>query len=206
MTVKALKKNNMNRRRKGPMFKMKSGNKTTFKMMGSTSPMRNDPPVAETEELVTQDSRIGTHIGDLGKNFKTGSQGLTSTAKNRQEEQEIFDNIMNQEDGKIVPGKSFSKLFGGKWTKGWTDPKTKVFHENTWSNEDGKNVQQMRTGFNANMAGTVSSGDGNIIGTTEVDRYGKVIDPSKVEKITSEFGRRQRLIAKGIDPDYKSNE
>ena len=33
----------MHRRRKGPMFKMKSGNKTTFKMMGSTSPIRKDP-------------------------------------------------------------------------------------------------------------------------------------------------------------------
>jgi len=33
----------MHRRRKGPAFTMKSSNKTTFKMMGSTSPIRKDP-------------------------------------------------------------------------------------------------------------------------------------------------------------------
>ena len=42
----------MHRRKKGPTFKMKSGNKTTFKMMGSTSPVKQTDPPADNEAYV----------------------------------------------------------------------------------------------------------------------------------------------------------
>ena len=61
----------MHRRRKGPMFKMKSGNKTTFKMMGSTSPMRNpdnnkQETYSKTLDMVTADM-TNAELRDLAR-------------------------------------------------------------------------------------------------------------------------------------------
>ena len=173
----------MNRRRKGPKFKMKSGNKTTFKMMGSMSPVKQtDPPTEGT--VITQDPRIGQLRTDLPSGYATGSRGTTGKAESREEETQIFESTMAQDEGKVPTGESLSKLLGGKWKKGWTDPKTGVFHENTWSNEDGKSASQVRAGFNPNLMGTVTGGGGRIVGTTEVDRYGKPIDKDAIAEIS----------------------
>ena len=171
-------------------FTMKSGNKTTFKMMGSTSPVKETTEPTTDETVITQDSRIGQKITNLPSGYATGSIGLTSKAKSREEEDKIFNNTMDQDEGKVSTDVSLSKLLGGEWKKGWTDPKTNVFHENTWSNEDGKSASQVRTGFNPNTAGTVTGGDGIVVGTTKVGRYGKPIDKNAIADISKTQRRR----------------
>ena len=178
-------------------FSMRSGNQSTFRMMGSTSPVKEttepttDETVIKTDEtVITQDPRIGQKITDLSSGYATGSVGLTSKAKSREEEDKMFKDVMAQDEGKVSTGVSLSKLLGGEWKKGWTDPKTNVFHENTWSNEDGKSASQVRTGFNPNTAGTVTGGDGIVVGTTEVGRYGKPIDKDAIAEISKTQRRR----------------
>ena len=60
----------MHRRRKGPMFKMKSGNKTTFKMMGSTSPIKNDPTPEQADFTTSQYLQAEEDIKSLKRNIE----------------------------------------------------------------------------------------------------------------------------------------
>ena len=60
----------MHRRRKGPMFKMKSGNKTTFKMMGSKSPIKQDPTPEQADFTTSQYLQAGEDLKSLKRNIE----------------------------------------------------------------------------------------------------------------------------------------
>ena len=60
----------MHRRRKGPMFKMKSGNKTTFKMMGSTSPVKKDPTAEQADFTTSQYLQSEEDVKSLKRNIQ----------------------------------------------------------------------------------------------------------------------------------------
>ena len=60
----------MHRRRKGPMFKMKSGNKTTFKMMGSTSPVKQDPTPEQADFTTSQYLQSEEDVKSLKRNIQ----------------------------------------------------------------------------------------------------------------------------------------
>ena len=60
----------MHRRRKGPMFKMKSGNKTTFKMMGSTSPVKQNPTPEQADFTTSQYLQAEEDMKSLKRNIE----------------------------------------------------------------------------------------------------------------------------------------
>ena len=68
---------------------------------------------------------------------------------------------------------------GGTWTKGWTDPKTKIYHSNVFSNEAGLNPAEAKTDIS--RAGRVVGSKGET--SVTIDTRGRTRD-IEVEEAT----------------------
>ena len=73
----------MHRRRKGPAFTMKSSNKTTFKMMGSKSPVKQDPTPEQADFTTSQYLQSEEDTKSLQRNIKA--------AKTKEQRREAID-------------------------------------------------------------------------------------------------------------------